>query len=154
MNSDTKDAGKAFLEHYGVRGMKWGVRRSPAQLGKGSKEKDSGGEKKVVGKTKTDTEGGAARLSDARLRKINERLNMEQQYARLTAKPPGFMGAAKKFVSDIAVNVAKTQITKLANDAASKQIANMMGGKSKVPKLPDHLKKSPFAAPNALARLG
>lgn len=148
---DMKETGKAFLDHHGVKGMRWGVRRSPAQLGKRGGKKEDDGEKKVVGKTKTDGPD-ASRLSDARLKKVNERLNMEQQYARLTAKPPGFMDSAKKFVGDIAVNVAKTQITRLANDAVSKQVAGMMG--SKAPVLPKHLRKSSLPTPNPLSRLG
>lgn len=152
---NAKEAGRSFIEHYGVRGMRWGVRRTPAQLGKGGKKSDDGDSKKVVGKTKTDTEGGAAHLSDARLKKINNRLQMEQQYANLTRKPPGFMGAAKKFATDIAVNVAKTQLTALANEQASKQIKNLMGtGKAPVPKLPKHLRVSNLPRPDALARLG
>jgi hypothetical protein len=150
---NTKEVGKAFLDHYGTKGMRWGVRRSAAERAKGSGKDSDSKPKTVVGKTKTEGRD-ASQLSDARLRKVNDRLNMEQQYARLTAKPPGFMGAAKKFASDIALNVAKTQITKLANDAASKQIASMMGGKSNIPKLPDHLRKSNLPRPDALARLG
>lgn len=30
----TADTGEAFIEHYGVKGQKWGVRRAKRQLGK------------------------------------------------------------------------------------------------------------------------
>ncbi len=162
---NTKETGKAFLEHFGVKGMRWGVRRSPAQLGKGSKKGDehevSAPPKKpgeVTTKiTRYDKKGNAhpsklANLSDTQLKKLNERMNMEQQYARLTAQPPGFMAGAKKFATDIALNVAKQQITNLANEQASKQIKGLLG--PKVPVLPKHLRKSSLPAPNPLARLG
>lgn len=165
---NAKEAGRSFIEHYGVRGMRWGVRRTPAQLGKGGKKSD---EHEVVAPkpkpgevttkiTRFDRKGNPhpsklSNLSDTQLKKLNERMTMEQNYARLTAKPPGFMGAAKKFATDIAVNVAKTQLTALANEQASKQIKNLMGtGKAPVPKLPKHLRVSNLPRPDALARLG
>jgi hypothetical protein len=61
---------------------------------------------------------------------------MEKQYKDLTRVPPGKLAKAESFVAGIAVNVARQQITNLANEAASKQIAGMMGGKSKIPKPP------------------
>lgn len=131
---NTKEAGKEFLEHHGIRGMKWGVRRTASQLGKGGKKEGDGKEKAVVGKTKTDRGGGAKTMSDATLKRVNNRLQMEQQYAKLTAKPPGAMDKGKKFVEDIVLNVAKTQITKLANEQASKAVDGFMS--RKVPKLP------------------
>lgn len=33
MDTDKVQAGKDFLEHYGVKGQRWGVRRTPEQLG-------------------------------------------------------------------------------------------------------------------------
>lgn len=33
MDTEHVRAGQDFLEHYGVKGMRWGVRRTPAQLG-------------------------------------------------------------------------------------------------------------------------
>src|SRR4051812_13831267 len=34
-----------FLKHHGIRGMKWGVRRSPAQLGKAASSSKSSDER-------------------------------------------------------------------------------------------------------------
>lgn len=152
-----KEKGKAFIEHHGVKGMRWGVRRSPAQLGNKAKSEDSDKKSSDKHGVTTDTKhrGGSDSMSDAQLKKFNERMNMEQQYSRLTAKPPGFMGAAKKFVGDIALNVAKQQITNLANEQASKQVKGLMGArKGKIPKLPDHLKPPKLSVPPLTPRLG
>lgn len=118
--------------------MRWGVRRSSGGVSKGkaaSGKKEEDGPKKVVGKTKTEGKT-ASGMSDVQLRKVNNRLQMEKQYKDLTKTPPGKMEAAKSFVAGIALNVARTQITNLANEAASKEIASLMGGKSKIPKPP------------------
>lgn len=66
-----------FLEHYGVKGMKWGVRRTKAQLAKSSKRSDDSAKVKKLKK------GGKNSLSDQELKRVVNRLNMEQQYSRL-----------------------------------------------------------------------
>lgn len=105
---DTTDLGAVATEslfHYGVKGMKWGVRRTDAQL-----EADRGPQPVSVTQKKpgtfAKTSGGqnqplsddaakalAARqkarasttdaLSNAELRVAVERMNLEQQYSRL-----------------------------------------------------------------------
>lgn len=81
------------LIHYGVLGMKWGVRRK--------RNKSSNVE--VVTKKKPISE-----LSDAELRQIINRHQMEKQYAQITAKEKS---AGAKFVSDVLTNAAKQTAT-------------------------------------------
>lgn len=57
-----------FIEHYGTRGMKWGIRKKSSS-GKGGKAKK--------GKKVSD-------MSDEELKKKVGRLNMEKQYSSLT----------------------------------------------------------------------
>lgn len=93
------------LYHYGVLGMKWGVRRTPEQLAKANvrakrKSEDNAKRsdmKKAVKSRRT--------LSDADLKKRIERIKMEKQLKDLTAEEisPGknlflrfFLPAGKK----------------------------------------------------------
>lgn len=129
------NVGKEFIEHFGTKGMRWGVRRSreerardSGKSGKGDKD-ESPKPKTVVGKTKV---GGKApqEMSDAQLKRVINRLNMEQQYAKMTDPGPTatrrVMNATTKFVSQAARNVAMTQVTNAANAEASKRIAGLM----------------------------
>lgn len=114
------------LKHHGILGQKWGVRRTPAQLGHvtGAKSNTGGqaskssaskpSEKKTPGKAATQSRV----MSDDELRQRIQRLNMEEQYdnlvarqkARNTSKVKKALGdALGKFgrgVLDVAVNKA------------------------------------------------
>lgn len=68
-------------------------------------------------------------MSDAQLKRVNNRLNMEKQYSQLTALPPSKAQAATKFMTNIAVNVARTQMTSIANDVATAKVAEIMSAK-------------------------
>lgn len=75
------------LYHHGVKGMKWGVRRTPAQLGH---KTTSSKKKKVVREVKVHEDHKKAHskksikeMSDQELRERLNRLQMEQNYRKL-----------------------------------------------------------------------
>lgn len=98
-----------FLQHHGIKGMRWGVRRSKSALAKVSQRR--------TGRNVED-------LSDDELRKVVNRMNLEQQYKSLnsrTNKSLAKVGAA--FVGGLALNVAKNTIQNQAQAKISAAIA-------------------------------
>lgn len=87
-----------FIEHYGVKGMKWGRRKGR------SSSTDS--------ESSTSTKPKAKDLSDEDLRKAVSRMQLERQYNDLTNAKSKNAGA--EFVKSIGMTVAKTAITGLA----------------------------------------
>ena len=79
-----------FLMHYGIKGMKWGVRRTPQQLGHAIAKKVSIGEKKPPKTTATKNPGKALRksncISEEELKKRIDDLSLMEKYKDLLAK--------------------------------------------------------------------
>ncbi len=109
------------LQHYGVKGMHWGVRRSEAQLHEPSSDFTKSREKKAIAKT-----SGTKALSNEELKLVIERMNLERQYSTLNPSPGK---AAQKFLSDLLSGAGKQQATKIVNDQAAKQIAKVLSSK-------------------------
>jgi len=139
MTTVDPQVGKDFIEHFGTKGMRWGVRKERTDYGHGKSKGEKDGKskkgssdekpKKVVGKTTTQGKD-VSKLSDAQLKRINNRLQMEQQYAKMTDPGPSvtrrILSSTGKFATQAARNVAMTQVTALGNQAASKQIASLL----------------------------
>ena len=83
----------ASLNHYGVKGMHWGVRKDRSDGGSGSdskttpKPKMSEDAKNVERAFAKINRGGTDALSNQELQHLVSRLNLEQQYSRLTTAP-------------------------------------------------------------------
>jgi len=127
-----EEASKDELQHYGVRGMKWGVRRTREQLARlRGKKKDDAGPSEVQIKAKpgqkVQARGGkgqpasddairvaAARqkartsttdsLSTKELQEVVNRMNLEQQYAKLN---PPKVSLGRKFLNNVIENDMK-----------------------------------------------
>lgn len=70
------------LYHYGVLGMRWGVRRSPDQLARARHRKDEIHDDYKKAHSKKSIKA----MSNDELRSRNNRLNMEKQYKDLSKK--------------------------------------------------------------------
>lgn len=110
------------LAQAGVKGMKWGVRKprgsgpGPASKAAPPKRFDKKAPKPVT------------QMSDKELKKVLDRMRMEQQFKELS-KPQ--MTAGQKFIKDTLVGVGKQQASALANQAAKAMIDAMLKGAAK-----------------------
>lgn len=84
------------LMHYGILGMKWGVRRSEAQLAR-ARKKAAKREPDHEDYTKAHTPKSIRAMSNAELNDRNRRLQAEKQYSQLTKKT----SKGKKIVTTI-----------------------------------------------------
>jgi hypothetical protein len=106
-----------FLQHHGVKGMKWGIRNKRTSKKGASSDKPR-----------------ARDLSDEELRKAVSRMQMEVQYNKLVgSKSPRHSRAVKAggaFIAGIALNVARTQIQSQASQAVASAMAKKAAKKA------------------------
>ena len=87
------------LYHYGVPGMKWGVRRKQKQLSRTterSKKENWSKDATTAAKIKTKK---VSQMSNQELRDLNNRRNLEQQYKDLSRKSSKGRSAVKGFIA-------------------------------------------------------
>lgn len=112
------------LMHYGVKGMKWYVRRTPEQLARASGRpvpKSNGtAVKKKSEKPAAPAKRTLSDLSDDELKSKIARLQLERQYKEL-AKPAetAKTSRGKAFCVDVLENIGKNTLTNLGTQAAN-----------------------------------
>lgn len=108
------------LMHYGVLGMKWGVRRSEAQLAR-AQRKAAKKEPPHEDYKKAHSGKSYKSMSNQELKDVNNRLNMERQYKDLTKKT----STGKKLVTGF-IKGAGTITAVVAAAATYKKYGNMV----------------------------
>lgn len=93
-----------FLEHHGIKGMKWGVRRNGGHPGTVSAHVPTGSSQDhqvaALIKAKAKANGGVHALSNEELRTAAERLNLEANYHRLNPQTGG-LEKGRSFVKTV-----------------------------------------------------
>ena len=109
-----------ILAQFGVRGMKWGVRK-PTTRGSTPPSK------------RTPKEGGEKRqsldmhsMSDAELRNAINRIKMQKEYAQLTAPPPKEKGRGRQLVENIVFSSAEAAGKKVLTGALTNVLENAL----------------------------
>lgn len=134
------------LYHYGIKGMKWGIRRSPAQLGHktGTKKKKKSGvvdavkkmaanhKQKKAAKAETERQKSLKKkkisdMTDDELRERIARLELEKRYRDLAPKQSH---RGRDFVIGVLENSGRniaTQATTYAMGTMVNRVAQAMG---------------------------
>lgn len=110
------------LSHYGVPGMKWGVRRSQAQLDKAASRRSNS----PAAKRKE-----AKGMSDNELKTTNKRLQMEKQYVELTANKADNAKIKKgaKIAGDLVGQIGKQVVAQQSAKRINKAIDTLFDKK-------------------------
>lgn len=132
---DLADAGADYLEHYGVKGMKWGKRKASGPTGvsltqKGRRLKTKGGQfhtphedaaaaatsKQIANKS------GKHALSNKELQAAVTRMNLEKQFDQLNTKT-GPVATGQKIVKTL-LGVGKTsnEVIAFSNSPAGRAV--------------------------------
>lgn len=99
-----------FLEHHGIKGMKWGVRRKRGRDGR----VDSSAKPKPK----------AHELSDDDLRAAINRLQMEKQYAQLSGSSKSGKQTATSFIAKHGSAIVGTAVTAFATKQVKDALDN------------------------------
>jgi hypothetical protein len=115
--TNTTDPVDDFLLHFGVKGMKWGVRhRGGVATGtpraKHPASEDSAHAAALSSRVK---KGGTSALSNKELGDLVKRMNLEKQFKDLDQKN---VSAGEKIVKDVLTQVGKQQASSLVAKAA------------------------------------
>jgi nucleotidyltransferase/DNA polymerase involved in DNA repair len=111
-----------FLEHFGVKGMHWGVRKDRG----GSSHPVSDDAKRAQDLRVTVKAHGTSALSNQDLQHLVSRLNLESQHSRLS---PEEISSGKKIMNEILSvggNVAKQQATTYASKYAAQGVEHLI----------------------------
>ena len=116
-HSDTLDI---FLSHYGVKGMKWGVRKDRRAKAKAARKKGGAAKKSGAGKRTYD----ARKLSNSELKRVVTRMELEKRYKDLN-QPKKEKGGS--FVKKQLKSFGKQHANKLIPAAAGAGVAVLLG---------------------------
>lgn len=111
-----------LIEHHGVRGMHWGVRRSRAQLDAASEDFKKASEHKETIKT----HGGTHALQNNELQFVITRLNLEQQYSRLTEQPSQLKQGQKVIKEVLGVGKTIQEVHSFVNSPLGKSVKSQL----------------------------
>ena len=112
MKNEIFEKAQKAVEHYGTKGMRWGVRK------KRSRSSDSSSTSSLRKKK-------AFQLSNAELRKVNARLSLEKQYSQLN---PSTASKAKKVIANMAGSMAKQVLSNVVTETATKYAKKIITG--------------------------
>lgn len=122
------------LAHYGVPGMKWGVRKASSSVSSVVSKKKSGSSHEVSedhAKAVAALSKPASALSNTEMQTIITRMNLEKQYTQAlkTAPPPPTRGQkVGRFVTSLLVDVGRTEVKRLARTAGAVQVERAVLG--------------------------
>lgn len=145
---DTVEDLDDFLAHYGVMGMKWGVRNADSARRTGKPKSRKALRKAAADKSKSSTSNRLSdkpqnrRMTDAEMRNVVARLRLEKELSQLTGSDRAPESRVKKLLQDVAYDVAKGAATEVGKQVLAHALKTQYNQRaSEAYKLPTSVKK-------------
>lgn len=139
----TEDDVPYALMHWGVKGMRWGVRRSSSDSsgggGSSAKRKEKAEAKAVAARLKRSDDANTTldikkklksdkmhSLSNQELQTAITRMQLESQLSAAMVKNPKAKSEGRKYVESLFVDTAKTAIKQAVQEAATKEAKRLL----------------------------
>lgn len=125
-----QDVGSTSIEHHGVRGQKWGVRRRVQALVGGNSQVPKPVAKQSASREQSWQKVYANRssMTTPQLRETVNRLTLENQLKQqVNMASPAKQSAARKIITDVGTEVIKNVARQAAQQALQKALRNMAG---------------------------
>jgi 2'-5' RNA ligase len=124
----------AALKHYGVKGMRWGVRRNRSSSTSTSTTSDSSSPDYV--KARAALAKKPSELSNDEMRDLVSRLNLEKQYqtalaASTPATPPSVASRGAHYVGGVLKEIGNIEVARVARAAAAVTVESALKGETK-----------------------
>lgn len=130
-----KDFPEDVLRHYGVLGMRWGVRKDrKTGVRKGTPTKGTSAAKRKASpdhtRARNISKKRVSQMSNKELRDYNERARLEQEYRRVTSRGRSRTAKSLQKASNIAIRVLyetnKKQADRVLRDAGHDRAADFI----------------------------
>ena len=122
------------LMHYGVKGMKWGVRRkrylskARSKVRKFKRDRVKKKEEQKAKKTAEQTKRKpVSEMSDEELNAAIKRMQLERQYTQLHAENHPSSDRGKKFVTNVLEKSGEQLVTQVVNHYGAKALNKAIG---------------------------
>lgn len=132
-----------FLEHHGIKGMRWGVRRNPGSDGLVGKEPSTRTKGGLDGNTNTSADHeryttamakaksrGLSSLSNEELKLVANRIKNENDFAKVTKERALANRSVGRKMVDLLLKQAQDAATKAAAEQGKKLVEEMLKGSS------------------------
>jgi hypothetical protein len=112
------------LAHWGIKGMKWGIRRSDEELARASSDSaDAIRARETLAAIQS--KGSLSAASDADLNHLVNRINLEKRYAEVN--PSGFERGHAQIKTVLKVGQTMNEAVRFANSPAGRLLASSLG---------------------------
>ncbi len=111
------------LVHYGILGMKWGVRRTPAQLARARGERSSSSSSNSKSQTSSSTKKRTRDMSDDELKTRINRLELEKKYKDLSRET---VSRGRSFATRVVERIGENTLVNLGTQAANHVLGNLI----------------------------
>lgn len=111
------------LVHYGVLGMRWGVRRTPAQLARARGERSSSLSSRTNSSSSSSTRKRARDMSDDELKTRINRLELEKKYKDLSRET---VSRGRSFATRVVERIGENTLVNLGTQAANHALGSLI----------------------------